>query len=220
MFAESFMKIEADEHAPKGPSTDAAHSNEMELLSFEYSLERSPTRGEAELAFKALTEAQETYKRVDFSAVKSEDIRLNTKGFREGAEGFTKLASELKLPPICVLKVVDSSSPLLSLWATKRSFLKAVTLTLVSNGEDLLKIELEEAFICDIEVVGSYAAQPWLNGLSPAIWNSTPQLHLGPLELLRIAYQKITWSAREAKGTKVCGWDSNKKKPYTKPASS
>ena len=228
--AACFMKIASDAPIPKGGSSDGKHSDgkdtdEIELLSFEHAVQRAPTRtldsSPRVLAARnnvtdRLNDIMSSTGRVDFDGLRS--LQLET---------VKELAVTLTHEPVTVLKVVDKATPALWKWASRKDkLLTSVTLsmrTLSSKVKgkfdlfDLLQLKLEGAFICDMETVGNYSDQPWLQGFSPAIWDSAGALNVGPMERIEIAYQKITWSinAAEPGSGKVCGWDVGEKKAYT-----
>ena len=121
------------------------------------------------------------------------------------------LTSILRLPLLMLMLV-----GVVLLWATKRMFLDTVTLTMrtlaTKDGtkftvSDLLQLKLKQAFICDMEVVGNYAAQPCLDGYAGFFWSAAAPLSVGPVEQLRISYRDIEWHVN---GTKVFNYVKGK----------
>ena len=225
MRAACFMKISSDAPIPKGGSSDGKHTDEIELLSFEHAVERAPTRGLVS-SERVVRARQNVNDRMD--EISSSTGKIDFDGLRAlQLETVKELAVTLKHHPVTVLKVVDKATPALWKWAGRKDkLLTSVTLsmrTLSSKVKgkfelfDLLQMKLEGAFICDMETVGNYADQPWLQRLSPALWTSVPHLNVGPMERIEIAYEKITWSVNVADpgSGKVCGWNVAEKKAYT-----
>lgn len=214
MHVTSFMKIEAPSHIPAGDSTDETHPGEVEILAFEHALSRTPNRSFREAVENVAT----TSERMRRMAPQTRNPRSAYAAMRPRLEGEVEsairtLAATLEQHPVCVLKMVDKASPLLNLWATKTdALLTSVTLTcrstIASGGKtqlkNLLQVKLLDAFICDVEVVGSYPDQPWFTGSSHAQWQSISPLTRGPVEKILFAYKKIEWHVDTQR---AFGWD-------------
>ena len=226
MQVECFMKIEANSPVPKGGSSDSRHKDEIELLSFEHVVKRTPTRSDRSQS-QSLNQLRSRIAKKQAQGDLGFYGSWGLRNMEQKESGDTvRLAATLEHNPVTVLKVVDKSSPALWKWSTLRELLTSVTFsmrTLSSKVKDkfelldVLQLKLEGAYICDMEMVGSYPDQPWLKDMSPALWESAPRLDVGPIERIEIGYQKITWSVNVAdSGTgKVCGWDVEAKKAYT-----
>ena len=193
------MKVEATGKAVPGPSNSDGHPGEIELLSFEHLLQRTPTRTEKtasqlehlsniSLARKALAVGE---------TLDQKQLYKET--------GITKqLAATLTHFPVTVLKLVDQSSASLYHWATDTTLLTSVTLSirmLVKSGtqfemKDMLTVKVLNAFISEMDVVGSYPCQPWLD-INTDLWASGQRLDVGPIERIVLSYEKIEWSVEE-----------------------
>jgi len=211
------MKIEAPSDIPAGDSTAENHTGEVEILAFEHVLSRAPGRASRSDVEDAATKRRRAAKWRNprgGQARMPEGYRSTLANVEREAEDATRrLASMLEQHPVSVLKLIDKSTPMLNLWATKTdALLTSVTLTccstIASGGKtqlkNLLQIKLLDAFICDVEVVGSYPDQPWLTGGSPAEWQTMAPLRRGPVEKLLFAYKKIEWHVDTQR---TFGWD-------------
>lgn len=225
MHVESFMKIEAPSDVPAGDSTDETHTGEIEILSFEHSMSRSPNR-----SFRAELEVAERKRRVvnQLSRPSGGASRMPggfhqtvARAERQAEEATQRLAATLQHHPVSVLKPIDKATPLLNFWAAKTdALLTNVTLTcrttIASAGEtqlkDLLQVKLTGVFICGLEIVGSYPDQPWLSDGSPALWQSIAPLARGPVEKVVFGYKKyeVFVDAR-----REFGWDAVENKSFT-----
>jgi type VI protein secretion system component Hcp len=195
MRTESFMKIEATGQAVPGPSNSVGHPGEIELLSFEHLLQRDPTRS---------SENKENIERLNRIRAGRETHGGPLPSQGREHTSTAKLASNLRHFPITVLKLVDQSSASLYHWATDTTLLTSVTLSirmLVKSGatfemKDLLTVKVLNAFISEMDVVGSYPCQPWLN-INTDLWASGQRLDVGPIERIVFSYEKIEWSVEE-----------------------
>lgn len=200
MRVSSFMKLVTETTAVAGPSTSDSHAEEIELLSFEHAIERTPTRTDA--AFHLQTRLNRHRLRRQAAGSNAELIHRRTLEDEQVAN--VALASTLRHQPVTAYKLVDESSNALYKQATKTTLLTSVILsarTMVKVGtvwqaKDFLSLVLKDAFISDMRVVGAYPLQPWL-GINSEIWASRSGVDLGPVERVEISYNKIEWSVNE-----------------------
>ncbi len=223
MRVESFMQIKAPSHPPDGSSTSDLEFGDIEILSFQHAVERTPTRTQA-TQYRDLQQNLRDAQLVERAVASDRRMPVGTTRAHGAASRAQQLARELAStlthPPLSVLKIVDAASPRLCFWATKSDqLLEMVTITLRTlqpkgnkfEVQELLQVKLTDAFICDIAIIGSFPEQPWLTQTSSALWQSAPALNVGPVEQIMIAYQKIEWLVNSKSAFK---WDVAEKKTF------
>ncbi len=216
MDLDAFMKIETAANVRlDGESSDAdlQHPHEIEIISFEHTIKRTPNRELTAHHLDLDRSIAELLQRENPNIARGILpilVRLAKPDLEE------RLAHNLEEGRLVVYKCVDNTTPTLCDWAGRAAFLASVAVTvrapMADNVQavqavqrDMFTIVLGSPWIVDYEMVGDYQVQPWGKpNMHPLV--AHPLMEFGPVERIEFAYKTVGWKYGAQAANKV-GWD-------------